>query len=192
MGWDKPYEERISEAQRLMAEAGYPDGFKLNMLSSLGAQTEAGVSLVLGDALRKYLRIDAVLTSVEAVEMYKRTDEDNYDMFTTTMNIGQDPIGLLTYFGTSGYANWAKYYNPKVDRLLAELDYIIDPLARRDTIWEIERILLTDLPALPTGTFIANFMPYYPHIKNIRWTSMSYSNTCRLEDVWIDESLRTK
>ncbi|RJQ38363.1 MAG: ABC transporter substrate-binding protein [Dehalococcoidia bacterium] len=192
MGWDKPYEDRISEAQRLMAEAGYPDGFKLNMLSSMGAQTEAGVSLVLGDALKKYLKIDAVLTSVEATEMYKRVDEDNYDLFTTNLSIGQDPIQLLTYFETGGYANWAKYSSPEIDRLLAELDYIIDPLARRDTIWEIERILLTDLPALPTGTFIANFMPYYPHIKNIRWTSMSYSNTCRLEDVWIDESLRTK
>jgi hypothetical protein len=76
--------------------------------------------------------------------------------------------------------------------MLAELDHIVDPVERREVVWAIERQLLTDLPILPTGTFIGNMMPYYPHVKNLRWINMRYSNTVRLEDVWIDESLRVK
>jgi ABC-type transport system substrate-binding protein len=33
MWWDKPFEERITEAQRLMAEAGYADGFSFTLMS---------------------------------------------------------------------------------------------------------------------------------------------------------------
>ncbi|MFH0941821.1 MAG: ABC transporter substrate-binding protein, partial [Chloroflexota bacterium] len=192
MGWDKPWEARVSEAQRLMAEAGYPNGFKLNMLSRAGAQTMMGLSLVYEEALRNQLKIDAEVNGPSDIEIHKRLDEDNYDLYTSELNIGLDPVHLVMNFGTGGYANYSKYSNPEVDRILAGLDYIIDPTKRREAVWAIERILLTDLPALPTGTFIANFMPYYPHVKNIRWADMAYSNICRLEDVWIDESLQVK
>jgi peptide/nickel transport system substrate-binding protein len=194
MGWDKPLAERIAEAQQLMAEAGYPEGFKLNMVS-LGAltRTQGSSSLVFAEALHKYLKIDAeVHTGLGGTETYKRLDEDNYDTFTGSVRVAQDPAYLNTYFGTGSYSNYSNYANPEMDKMLAEVDYIIDPDERREAIWAIERLLLTDLPALPTGCFIANIMPYYPHVKNIRWTDMAYSNVNRFEDVWIDESLRVK
>ncbi|GAF98490.1 unnamed protein product, partial [marine sediment metagenome] len=34
MGWNKSWDERVAEAQNLMAEAGYADGFKLELLTS--------------------------------------------------------------------------------------------------------------------------------------------------------------
>ena len=192
MGWDKPWDERVAEAQRLMAEAGYPDGFDLNMLSRFGAQTMMGLSLVYESALRTHLKINAEVNGPSDHEIHKRLDEDNYDLYTSELNVGLDPVRLKTNFGTTGYANYSNYSNPELDRMLAELDYIIDPVKRRDAIWEIERILLTDLPALPTGAFIANYMPYHPHVMNLRWGAMAYSSICRLEDVWINDSMRVK
>jgi len=193
LGWDKPYEERVAEAQRLMAEAGYPEGFKLNMLAMATVTGMSGATIVLADTLRKYLKIEADIQSgLGGTEVYKRIDENNYDVFTGELRIGQDPAFLKIYFGSGGYANYARYSNPELDRILEGLDRILDPDQRREAIWSAERILLTDLPALPTGAFNANFMPYYPHVKNMRWNDMSYSNINRLEDIWIDESLRVK
>jgi len=194
MGWDKPYEERIAEAQQLMAEAGYPKGFKLNMLSDGGAtMTEGSLSLVFADALRKYLNIDAeVNIGLGQTEIYKRRAEGNFDLYTSSLRVERDPTRLAEYATTGGFANYSHYSNPEVDRILGGLDRIFDPVERREAVWEVERILLTDLPMLPTGTFIGNLMPYYPHVKNLRWVNMRYSNTVRLEDVWIDESLRVK
>jgi peptide/nickel transport system substrate-binding protein len=191
-GWDKPFEERVIEAQQLMAEAGYPNGFKLSMVTTGTSNQAAGATLVFADALRKYLMIDVeVNTGMGTIDLFKRVEEDTYDTFTWDLTI-MDPVQLANYFATGGYANWAKYTNPELDKMLTELDYIIDPDKRRETIWAIDRILLTDLPALPTGCFPPNFMPYYPHVKNLRWNYISYSNINRLEDVWIDESLRVK
>jgi len=195
LGWDKPYEERVAEAQRLMAEAGYPDGFKTLNLMALGSTSgqAGGATQVLADAMRKYLKIESeMFSSTQGAEIYKRIDENNYDVFTGELRIGQDPAFLKIYFGSGGYANYARYSNPELDRILEGLDRITDPDQRREAIWSAERILLTDLPALPTGAFNINFMPYYPHVKNMRWNDMSYSNINRLEDVWLDESLRIK
>jgi peptide/nickel transport system substrate-binding protein len=192
MGWDKPFPERVAEAQQLMAEAGYPDGFKLNMLSRQGAQTNTGANLVLADALLKHLKIDAEVNGLAGTEVAQRLDEDNYDLYSTSLRVGQDPAQLGLYFETDGYANYSNYSNPELDKMLGELDRVIDPVKRRDAIWAIERLLLTDLPALPTGCHPGNVMPYYPHVKNIRWTNMSYSNINRFEDVWIDETFRVK
>jgi ABC-type transport system substrate-binding protein len=69
-----------------------------------------------------------------------------------------NPNQLANYFATDGYSNWSKYSNAEIDSILADLDHIIDPNQRRETLWQIDRTLLTDLPALPTGLFPPNFM----------------------------------
>lgn len=193
MGWDnKSMVERITEAQQLMTEAGYPDGFKLNLLTRYGTRNAAGITLVFNETLHKYLKIDGEVNALQSIEMYNDVENDNYDLFTTELDTGQDLLTSAMYFITGGYANYSHYSNPEVDKMMAELDHITDPIKRREVVWAIERNLLTDLPILPTGTFIPNYMPYYPHVKNLRFTEMSSSAINRLEDVWIDESLRVK
>ena len=76
--------------------------------------------------------------------------------------------------------------------MIKDLDHILDPNERREAIWDIERDLLTNLPALPTGCYIASMMPYYPELRNFRVNNIVYSNINRFEDVWLDESLRAK
>jgi len=193
MGWDKTMEERISEAQRLMVEAGYPNGFHLNMMSAeTGARSNSGATMVFAEALRTQLKIDVEISAgLGTIEIEKRKKENNYDTYTTTLELS-NPLQYSIYFVTDGYANYSNYSNPELDKLLGGIDYILDPEKRRETICEIYRILLTDIPVLPTGCFLPNFMPYYPWVKNLRWNYISYSNICRFQDVWIDESLRVR
>lgn len=188
MGWDKPYDERVAEAQRLMAEAGYPDGFELNMM----ATGPGGGTLVFADELHQNLKIDAKVTAnLGTNELQTRIKNDDYDIYLYSFPM-TTPVQLNDYFVTGGYINYSNYSNNEVDRLASDIDYIIDPDKSRETIWSIERILLTELPVLPTGRFNPSFMPYYPWVKNIRFNYISYSNINRMEDIWLDESLRVK
>jgi peptide/nickel transport system substrate-binding protein len=187
MGWDKPYEERVAEAQQLMAEAGYADGFKLNMLTGESGDTD----LTFADILRKTLKVEAeVNCQLGGIEVQKRLEENNYHTYEHFLEL-RDPVLLEMYFGTSGYSNYSNYFDSEMDKMLAELDFIIDPDERREAIWEIERNLLTNLVALPTGCFTPIYQPYYPWLRNCRWNNISYSNINRFEDIWIDDSLRT-
>lgn len=194
MGWDKPYSERVAEARKLMVEAGYPNGFDLKILSSKGTSISGfvGASLILADALKNQLNIQTEVNAVAAAELQTRLAEGNYDLYTTTLRVGPDPIVLKTYFGTGGYSNFSNYSNPELDKLFDEMDRILDPEKRNEAVWEIERTLLNDLPALPTGCFPIRYMAYYPHVKNLRFNNMTYSMANRFEEVWIDESLRVK
>jgi peptide/nickel transport system substrate-binding protein len=142
MGWDMTWDERVAEAQRLMAEAGYPDGFKLNALSAEAAGTRTSSTLVLADALLKYLKIDtSVSVGQGTVEIEKRRAANNYDIYTRTLDI-MDPIQLRDFFGTDGFANYANYSNPDLDAKMANLDHILNPQQRKEAIWEIERVPL--------------------------------------------------
>ena len=174
-----------------MAEAGYPDGFDLNMMATSGMAGRSA-TMTLAEALRTKLKINVeVSVNLGTIGTQKRLDDGNYDTYQVTLDV-MDPVQLANYFGTDTPYNYSKYSNPELDEIMANLDHIMDPDERREAIWEIERILLTDLPALPTGHFPPTYMPYYPHVKNLRWNYITYSNISRLEDVWIDESLRLK
>jgi peptide/nickel transport system substrate-binding protein len=189
LGWDKPLDERAAEARQLLAEAGYPNGFKITMIATGATSSSGGVNLVYADLLRRYLNIEADVLALGTSEKNQRLRDGSYDLHTDIIYIGENLVKLADYFGTNGSGNSAHYSNTELDSMLAELDHIIDPEERREALWDIERLLLTDLPALPTGTFTANLMPYYNWVKNIRWTYTSYSNVCRFEDVWIDQSI---
>ncbi|RJO60181.1 ABC transporter substrate-binding protein [candidate division WS5 bacterium] len=194
MGWDKPYEERIAEAQRLMTEAGYPNGFYMFFLSHGAAQAYtgyAGANLVFAEALKQYLNMNVEVRQLPSPGGVVRRDTGDYDAQTDVLSVGDDPALLKTYFGTGEPGNYSHYSNPKFDEMIDKVDMEIDPVKRHELILDIERLLLTDLPALPTGIFSTRMMFYYPHVKNLRWTYTSYSNICRLEDVWIDPSLKS-
>jgi len=194
MGWDKPIEERVAEAQSLLAEVGLPDDFRLEILAQRASAApyagHPGASLVLADAFRRHLNIDANVSALPRLELQARLDENSYDIYCQSFTISDDPAQLAIYFASDAQADWSHYTNPELDSMMADLDRIIDPDIRQETIWAIERTLLTDLPALPTGIFPTRYMFYYPHVKNIRFQTQVYSNICRLEDVWIDPSLK--
>jgi len=191
MGWDKLYSDRVSEAKRLLAEAGYANGFDLELLSTKGSGTGGytGALLVFGNALKENLNVNVTLTAVAGTEVQKRLAEDNYQAYMTSLSVGQDPVQLTTYFGTGGSGNYPHYSNTNLDKMLTDLDHVVSPEQRREAIWEIERTLLTDLPALPTGCFITNYMASYPYVKNLRYINLSYSRACGFDEVWIDKDV---
>lgn len=199
MGWGKPIEDRVTEAQRLLTEAGYPNGFQLEIMaqraSSVGGSADStaghpGASLILSDALRRYLKIDAPILALSRIELEKRIANNAYDIYCQAVVINDDPAQLANYFSSTGQANYSHYSNSQVDELTSNLDRVIDPAQRQEDIWSIERMLLTDMPALPTGIFPTRNLFYYPHVKNLRFQTQQYSSICRLEDVWVDPALK--
>jgi ABC-type transport system substrate-binding protein len=194
MGWDKPFEDRVAEAKSLLAEAGIPDDFTIDIMAerTAGAPTvgHPGASLVLAESFRTKLNITTNVLALARTELEKRIADNSYEIYCQTFMLNDDPAQLATYLGSSSASNWANYSNPQVDNLMANLDRVIDPAQRQQDIWSIERTLLTDLPALPTGIFPTRHLFYYPHVKNMRFQTQPYSNICRLEDVWVDPSLK--
>jgi len=189
IGWDQPYEDRIAEAQQLMKDAGYADGFEMGMLYQAiapGVASEAGYS-VLADKLKRYLNIDAVLQGVPAAELYKRRATGEFDLFSSVIYaLVPDPDAFMGYFYTDDPANFYGYSNPEVDALWDKQSAEMDPVERLKIVQDIERTIIKDMPMLP-GIFVMGYRIMYPHVKNFRYAGSMYGPCLKFEDVWMEK-----
>lgn len=189
VGWDQSYEARVAEAQRLMKEAGYADGFKIEMVSR--EVTTAGGSIashtVLADKLRRYLNIESEIIGLPTAEATKRRAAGEFEIYGETIfALLGDPDEFSGYFITDAVSNFIGYSNPEVDALWEKQSREMDPAARRLIVQDIERLILADAPILPIGVFAAKYMNWYPQVKNFRATGSTYGVHIRLEGVWLD------
>jgi len=189
MGWDKPYEDRIAEAQRLMKEAGYAEGFKVRMTYQAiapGVASEAAFS-VLADKLKRYLNIDCQLVGVPPAELFKLQAARDFEFFSSVIYaLSTDPDAFMPYFKCGESVNISGYCNPDIDTLWGAQSREMDPVKRRTIIRDIERTILKDLPILP-GVFIVGNFVYYPHVKNLRFNANIYGPTIKFEETWLEK-----
>jgi peptide/nickel transport system substrate-binding protein len=61
---------------------------------------------------------------------------------------GFDISWLQTRFHSKGSANWNRYSNPEVDKLIDQLVSELDPEKRKELAWRIQEILADEVPAV--------------------------------------------
>jgi len=182
------YEERITEAQRLMEEADYADGFEMRLVYQAiapGMASEACTS-VFADKLRRYLNIDVLLQGITPAELYKRKASGDFDlMIHVPYALVPDADTFMPYFYTGDPANFYGYSNPEVDALWDKQARELDPLKRLKIVQDIERLLIKDMPVLP-GIFALGDIIMTSEVKNWRRTGM-YGPGIKFEDVWLEK-----
>jgi len=185
LGRGKPLDARIAEAKKLMADAGLASGFKLRYLVRSLPEQQRQVN-VLADLCRRHLNIDPDIVAREATEARRVRDSKDFDLYLDqALNLMGEPDELMPYFVT-GVDNFMGYSNPAADKLWAQQSQTMDLAKRRQLTQEIERVLLTDVPAIPT-TFMAYFTAWRPEVKGWVLQNASYASNICFEVVWLDK-----
>lgn len=146
-GYRQPKDADLAEAKRLLAEAGFPNGFKSSIMAR-SYPDYVNASIFIAEQLRK-IGID--LGSVKVMESaagYAALNAGDFD--TEGESVGfiiGDPDALITelYLATSG-RNYGKYYNEKVEKLFEQESRTLDVQKRKQLIREMQLILLDDPP----------------------------------------------
>ncbi|MFC2032754.1 ABC transporter substrate-binding protein [Chloroflexota bacterium] len=188
MGWDKPFEDRVSEAKTLMAEAGYDEGFPLRILVRNSPWYIRAANYV-DDLFRRHLNLDVELMIRDTAELGAMRNAREFDLFYWSLLafIG-DLDELAGYFVTEGSGNYGDYSNAKLDQLFDEQSRTMDPSKRKALAHEIERIILTDLPILPTGHCQTYVPVNHPYLKGFVPAASGYAQAhLRNEYVWLDK-----
>jgi peptide/nickel transport system substrate-binding protein len=140
----KAYEYDPAQAKRLLAEAGYPKGFKVDMYSPIGRYTSGKeVSLAIAENL-KAVGIDVTLHLWESMrwvtELKKHYYPLSYQEFGNTI---YDPEGMMIW-GLHTDAYWSFYTNKEVDRLIDESTTVYAQEDRFRHFQKIDRLLHED------------------------------------------------
>jgi peptide/nickel transport system substrate-binding protein len=186
------YPYNLELANKLLDEAGYPkktDGVRFRL--TIRYDRAVPILSKTGEILREQLRpvgIDLELNPGDiATTLEMVFKQRKFDLLITGRPSGSDPaISLPPTFSSENvrpvpYSNAAGYKNPVIDDLFEKGARLIDPIERAKIYHQIQKILVTDLPAIWIEEYGKHSAWRNEFIGLHTWSSLS---SYTLEDVW--------
>jgi peptide/nickel transport system substrate-binding protein len=185
-GFGRDIEKNRAEAKRLLAEAGYPNGFKV-VLKNRNVRVpylDFGVFAI--QEWRK-IGVEAEHRPLETAAWFADgRDTGNFELIVSGIfNYADDPDLFLERYTTKDSNNWGRFSDPRIDDLFARQTRTLDPGERKKLINEIERIVLDNAYYIP-GLWWARSVVHWAKVKNYVAPPNHYSNQ-KLQDVWLAE-----
>jgi ABC-type transport system substrate-binding protein len=180
---DQP-EYNPEKAKKLLAEAGYPNGFKSTIMCWQDPNMPKYAQII--QAMLKEVGIETTLDVQEFGKYFEKVYRFKYDMAVHVMAAGADPDHMLTpYYGDPEHSTYYKWNNPEIHKMIEKQRGMMDQRKRAKFVQEIQRKLLAD--AVNVHLFaqrgITALGPYYHE----RQYFHGYSNGMH-EYTWIDRA----
>ncbi|MEQ8197947.1 MAG: peptide ABC transporter substrate-binding protein [Clostridiaceae bacterium] len=152
----------VQKAKELLKEAGYPDGNgfpQVEYIYSAGGQIDQAYAEALQSMWKENLGINVTIKGIESKVYLSTLKQGNYQMG----NLGWlsdffDPGSLLEVWLSDSPNNFAKYSNQQYDSLVKKGERENDPQKRSEYLHEAEKILLNDLPMIPSYYLATTYM----------------------------------
>lgn len=181
-GFGTDHEANVKEAKRLLAEAGYPNGFK-TVLANRAVKLpyiDFGVYLV---SSWKKIGIEAEHKLEESATWYKSLRTRNYKVAVRPAGSqgDGDPDQVMVAFTTGASANFSRISIPEVDQLFMQQKTELDEAKRVKLVHKMQKILMRDMWFMPVlwwtrievrSAHIRNYEPHHSHHMNRRFEDM--------------------
>jgi peptide/nickel transport system substrate-binding protein len=133
------------QAKKLLAEAGYPNGFTLELLT-WNSDYMTKPAQVLKEMLKE-IGVDLKLNFLEFAQYFNRAYRFEYEMSLHLTTAGVDPEEwLIPYYGPLDGATYYKWSNPELWKLITEQQKILDVKKRKALIRDIQLKVMDDAP----------------------------------------------
>ncbi len=182
-----PYPFDPEKAKKLLAEAGYPNGFEFEISTS--ANESWGLPIV--EAMIPMLAKVGIKMKPKMVEVTVLTEvamKGEHQAFIGSSLTGPDSLAtLLCYYSKTPRTacNYTSFNDPAYDKLIDEAKQAVDPAKRNDLLRQANNLLFE---AAPVWFFNYNkaVMAYQPWIHGLQANATELAHQY-VEDVWIDE-----
>src|SRR5881296_1579208 len=185
-GFGKDMEKNRAEAKRLLAEAGYPNGFKVVLKNRNIKIPYQDFAVFVIQEWRK-IGVEAEHRPLETAAWFADgRDTASFELIINgTFNYMDDPDLFLERYTTGDPNNWGRFSDPRIDDLFARQTRALDPSERKRLVNELEKIVLENAYHIP-GLWWARSMVHWAKVKNYVAPPNHYSNQ-KLQDVWLAE-----
>ncbi len=190
-GVEDPYPYDPDRARELLAEAGYGDGFSMELL--VGANSPDAETGVVLQEYYKDVGVDVELVSEEASTLWNHLQAANYEDAAMSFWYPDfpDAAGTLMPFNHSGNfppdscCNFSFYENSTVDDLLEEAAAATDMDERAELFRQINEIIYEDAPRVWLY-HVQEAMPGSKKVRGLNPGPMFFFQHF-LQDVWLAE-----
>jgi peptide/nickel transport system substrate-binding protein len=172
-GWREDHEADIAEAKRLLAEAGYPDGERLEqymLKSSSGHEASWQLANVLQARLKEDLGIEFELNSQDFGAMIGDVLNNNYELVAMTIDVPADPDDILVRFFhpdvLGGVVGITRETEPELVALIEQQANESDRAKRQELVWEVQRRLIEGAWQVSLVDR-AQYEAYWDHVKGV-------------------------
>ncbi|MBI2907178.1 MAG: hypothetical protein HYX92_05920 [Chloroflexi bacterium] len=179
-GFTQPKDADITEAKRLLAEAGLAGGFETRILARSGYGPALKAAEFMTDQLSK-IGIRATLDTQEAGIFLDRRERGAYETAVTHGGIDiTDPDSAAPYFvrGNTWFVTDEKIWD-----LFDKQGRTADPVERKRLVLEMQYRVLEIAPYVLMLWF-NNYMPLWPEVRNYR-AGVGQHNNSKYQDVWL-------
>ena len=189
-GYKRENSDDIAEAQRLLAEAGYPGGEGLRTFKLVSASVPGHAEVLspfFVDQLRTNLGMDIEISVVERALVSEEYKKD-FDLVLST--IFHSPVKNHTplwqvVWTTGASQNFGKYSNPEFDAIVKELNGELDATKRAALFRQGEETLDANPPQFHFG-FTAHMPMWRDYVKGLQLENRVQTEWGRFETVWLD------
>jgi peptide/nickel transport system substrate-binding protein len=185
-GFGRDAEKNRAEARKLLAEAGYPNGFKVVLKNRNIKLPYQDLAVYVIQEWRK-IGIEAEHRPLETAAWYNDgRDQGAFELMVFPAGaFVDDPDQLLAPYISGSPQNWARFSNPGMDDLYARQARTLDPAERRKLVIQMQKIALENAYTAPVLWWSRNVV-HWAKVKN--WIAPpSHFTNQKLQDVWLAE-----
>jgi len=185
-GFWKDAERSRAEAKRLLAEAGYPNGFKVILKNRNVKLPYQDFAVFVIQEWRK-IGIEAENRPLETASWYADgRDQGNFELIILpSAEFMDDPDLFLNRYTTGAPQNWGRFSDPVIDDLFSRQARTLDPAERRKLVIELQKRVLENAYYMP-GLWWTRNVVHWAKVKNYVAPPSHYTNQ-KLQDVWLAE-----
>lgn len=184
----KPYAYDPAKAKKLLAEAGYPDGFEFQWTATANESWGIPIAEAVIPMLEK-VGIKAKIRPVEGTVLAETVRKGDFQAFIWSLGTGPDPMTVLMCFHSKtpqSACNYTLFNNPEVDKLLDEAKATTDDAVRLANLKKVNALVFEEAP-MWFFNYNKATMAYQPWVHGLQAnaTELAIQN---YEDVWIDST----
>jgi peptide/nickel transport system substrate-binding protein len=185
-GFGKDHEANLKEARRLMAEAGYPNGFKTVLTNRAVKLPYIDLGVYLVSAWKK-IGVEAEHKLEESATWSQTRLNRDFELLVNPFGYSAagDPDEILDRFTTGATENWGRFSDPVVDKLFEQQKVERDEQKRIQLVKDMQKRLMEKTWEL-MGLWWSRVEVRSARIRNYDPHPSHWMNR-RLEDVWLAE-----